>query len=142
MPSIQPGMLVEPACPALIHHIRPAAHANTGMHAGLDRTPEQTQLCFECVSKICRDLCRQLSADLPATLKATAGLRYSHASYVRGLAAQAVGLLFRHAGNTAHKRGLMALYAGGHGPPWCPRCNNTILNTGHHKLVCVCPKCL
>ncbi len=81
-------------------------------NAGLDRTPEQAQLVFECLSKICRDLCRQLSADLPATLKATTGLRYSHAGYVRGLAAQAVGLLFRHAGNTAHKRGLMALYAG------------------------------
>lgn len=70
------------------------------------------QLVFECVSKICRDLCRQLSTDLPGALKATVGLRYSHASYVRGLAAQAVGLLFRHAGNSAHKRGLMALFAG------------------------------
>ncbi|KAK9863125.1 hypothetical protein WJX84_001609, partial [Apatococcus fuscideae] len=79
--------------------------------SGLDRTPETVQLVFECVSKICRDLCHQLSADLPGALKATVGLRYSHASYVRGLAAQSLGLLFRHAGNTAHKRGLLALYA-------------------------------
>ena len=71
------------------------------------------QLVFECVSRICRDLCRQLSADLPGALKATVGLRYSHASYVRELAVQSLGLLFRHAGNSAHKRGLMALYAGG-----------------------------
>lgn len=74
--------------------------------------PELVQLAFECVSKICRDLCRQLSTDLPGALKATVGLRYSHASYVRGLAAQAIGLLFRHATNAAHKRGLMALFAG------------------------------
>ncbi|KAK9818396.1 hypothetical protein WJX72_012002 [[Myrmecia] bisecta] len=78
---------------------------------GGDRQPELLEHVFTCLSSICKHLVKPLSADLPRVLQQTGRLRYSGVEYVRALAAQSVGFLFRHASVPALRSGVRALLA-------------------------------
>jgi U3 small nucleolar RNA-associated protein 20 len=82
------------------------------MCAGADRQPELLQHIFTCLSSLCRHLVKHLTADLPGILRLSTQLRYAAAEYVRRLAAQSVGYLFRHASFKAVRAGVRTVFAG------------------------------
>lgn len=54
------------------------------------------QLAFSCLSAVFKHLQRALAADVRGVLSLTVRLRYHDLEYIRALAAQSLGLLFRY----------------------------------------------
>lgn len=71
--------------------------------AGADRHPELLADVFTCLSNIFKHLSKHVAPQLASVLRNSAGLRYHAAAHVRQLAADAVGYLFRHTGQSGPK---------------------------------------
>lgn len=81
------------------------------MFAGADRNPELLQDMFTSLSNIFRHLTKHIAPQLPSILHNSAGLRYSTAPHVRGLAAESFGYLFRHTSQAVLKLAVKAVLA-------------------------------
>lgn len=77
--------------------------------AGADRHPELLADLFTCLSNIFKHLTKHLALQLTSVLDDIAGLTYHPAPHVRQLAANAVGYLFRHTGQSGLKAGVQTV---------------------------------
>lgn len=77
--------------------------------AGADRHPELLADLFTCLSNIFKHLTKHLAPQLTSVLHDSVGLTYHPAPHVRQLAANAVGYLFRHTGQSGLKAGLQTV---------------------------------
>lgn len=77
--------------------------------AGADRHPELLEDLFTCLSNIFKHLTKHIAPQLTSVLHDSAGLTYHPAPHVRQLAANAVGYLFRHTGQSGLKAGVQTV---------------------------------
>lgn len=78
-------------------------------NAGADRYPELLADLFTCLSNIFKHLAKHVAPQLTSVLHDIAGLTYHPAPHVRQLAANAVGYLFRHTGQSGLKAGVQTV---------------------------------
>ena len=77
--------------------------------AGADRHPELLADLFTCLSNIFKHLTKHIVPQLTSVLHDSVGLTYHPAPHVRQLAANAVGYLFRHTGESGLKAGVQTV---------------------------------
>lgn len=77
--------------------------------AGADRHPELLADLFTCLSYIFKHLTKHVAPQLTTVLHDSRGLTYHTAPHVRQLAANAVGYLFRHTGQSGLKAGVQTV---------------------------------
>lgn len=114
--------------------------------AGADRHPELLADLFTCLSNIFKHLTKHVAPQLTTVLHDSRGLTYHTAPHVRQLAANAVGYLFRHTGQSGLKSGVQTvLYEavvhptpGQYRSPWASANSGCSIPVLHAAVQCPC----